>query len=58
MKQYAVCEEIIDGKPSGFYSIRVSSDTNPNRFVVVDAFDTYEEADDLIHYLLHRNIFK
>ena len=57
MEQYAVCEEIINGKPSGCYSIRMSFDTNPARFIVIKIFDSYEEADDFIHYLLHKDIF-
>lgn len=57
MKRYAVCEEIINGKLSGCYSIRMSFDTSPTRFIVIKTFDSYEEADDFIHYLLHRDIF-
>ena len=57
MERYAVCEEIINGKPSGCYSIRLSSDASSARFIVIKTFDSYEEADDLIHYLLHKDIF-
>ena len=56
MKQYAVCEEIIKGKPSECYSIRVISDTNPARFIIIQIFDSYEEAKDFVNYLYHRSV--
>ncbi len=51
-KKYIVCEECIDGK-WGFYSIRMNTDCSPSRFIIVASFDTYEEANEYIDYLLH-----
>lgn len=58
MKEYCVAEELIDGKPSGFYTVRTNTDVSPSRFIVIDSFDTFEEANELIHYLKHTDIFK
>jgi hypothetical protein len=57
LKEYVVAEEIIEGKPSGSYTVRVNTDVNPARFIIVASFDSYEEAIDLIHYLLYKDIF-
>lgn len=44
MKEYAVCEEIIDGILTDIYTIKDSKDTDPNYFMVHEYFDTYEDA--------------
>ena len=48
---YVVCEEIINGRLSKCYSIRVESDCCPSRFVKHKAFEDYEDANDFIHKL-------
>lgn len=57
MKEFVVAEEIINGEPSGHYTVRTNTDINPIRFIVIDSFDTYEEAKALIDYLHHTDIF-
>lgn len=48
MKRYVVAEEIINGRPSGYYTIRLNTDVNLCRFMVIKSFDTYEEAFDYL----------
>lgn len=48
MRRYVVAEEIINGRPSGYYTIRVNTDVNLRRFMVIKSFDTYEEAFDYL----------
>lgn len=50
MKKYCVAEEIIEGKLSGCYSVRLNTDVNPCRFAVWDSFDSFKEADNAIRY--------
>ena len=57
MKEYVVAEELINGEPSGFYTVRVNTDVNPARFIAIDSFDTYEEAEALIRFLRNTDIF-
>lgn len=50
-KEHCVCEEKINGKWSGLYSIRVNTDCNPLRFRIIESFDTFEEADEFARNL-------
>lgn len=58
LKEYVVAEELINGKPSGFYTIRVNTDVSPMRFVAVDSFDTLQEAMDYIRYYRNKTVIQ
>ena len=49
--RYCVCEEKINEKWSGCFSIRASIDCNPERFRIIKRFNTYEEARNFIEFL-------
>ena len=49
--KYCVCEEKINGKWSGCFSIRVPLDCNSERFRIIKRFNTYEEARNFIELL-------
>lgn len=51
LAEYVVCEEIINGQPSKTYTVRANTDCSPARFIVIDSFDTFEEADEFCHSL-------
>lgn len=51
MKKYVVCEEKINNKWSGCFTIREKNDCNPVRFRIIKSFDTYEEANAFICFL-------
>ena len=52
LKEYVVCEEKINDRY--FYTIRTNTDCcNPLRFKICNDFDTYEEANEYINYLLY-----
>lgn len=53
MKEFVVCDEQINGYYCGNYTIRTINDSLSTRFRIIDSFDTYEEADKYINYLLH-----
>ena len=50
-ERYCICEEIINGVPSGCFTIRVESDCNPNRFKVIGTFDTFERAEQAYQFM-------
>lgn len=52
MREYVVCEEIINDVPSGCYSVRINADCAISRFIVVQDFDTFEEADEYLLELI------
>lgn len=51
LKEYVVCDECIKGE-YGHYSIRVNTDCSPARFRVLASFDTFEEANNFLRFLL------
>ena len=53
LKEYIVCDEQINGFYCGCYTVRSIHDTYSPRFRVMGSFDTYEEANEYIDYLLH-----
>ena len=58
LRTYVVAEELINDKPSGFYTIRRNIDVSPARFVAIDSFDTLQEALDYIRYCRNKSIIR
>lgn len=53
LKKYVVCDEQIHGHYCDCYSVRTIHDACFPRFRIMNSFDTYEEANDYINYMLH-----
>ena len=49
--KYCICEEKINGKWSGCFSIRINTDCNPERFRIIKSFNTFEKANNFFHFL-------
>lgn len=58
LRTYVVAEELINDKPSGFYTIRQNTDVSPARFVVIDSFDTLQEAFNHIKYCRNKSVIR
>jgi hypothetical protein len=50
--KYCICEEKINNKWSGCFSIRISTDCNLERFRIIKSFDTFEKANNFFHFLI------